>query len=45
MEARGGHQVPRTGVTDGCELSFGCWGLNPDPPEEEPVLLNTELFL
>lgn len=25
--------------------SFGHWGLNPDSLDEEPVLLNTELFL
>ena len=30
-------------VTDRCELSCGCWELNPGPLEEQPVLLTTEL--
>ena len=29
-------------VIDGCELPCGCWELNPDPPEEQQVLLTTE---
>ena len=29
-------------VTDGCELSHGCWKLNPGPLQEKPVLLTTE---
>ena len=27
-----GSQVPRTGVTDGCEPPYGYWELNPGPP-------------
>ena len=30
------------GVTDSCELPCGCWELNPDPLEEQPVLLTSE---
>jgi hypothetical protein len=29
-------------VTDSCELPCGCWELNPDPLEEQPVFLSTE---
>ena len=29
----------RTEVTDGCDPPCGCWVLNPDPLEEQPVLL------
>ena len=25
IEVRRGHQIVGTGVTDSCELSFGCW--------------------
>ena len=35
----------RTEVTDGCDPPCGCWELNPDPLEEQPVLLTAELFL
>ena len=28
-----------------CELPYWCWGLNPGPLEEQPVLLTTELSL
>ena len=31
-----------TGVTDSCELPCGCWGLNPGPLEEQPVVLTAE---
>ena len=34
----------RSGVTDSCELSCGCWELNPGPLEEQPVLLTSHLF-
>ena len=30
------------GVTDSCELPYGCWELNPGPLEEQPVLLTNE---
>ena len=33
-EARRGCQIPGTGVTDGCELSCGCWEFNLGPLEE-----------
>ena len=28
--------------TDSCELPYGCWDLNPDPLEEQSVLLTTK---
>jgi hypothetical protein len=31
---------PEMGVTDGCEPPEGCW--EPNPAEEQPVLLSTE---
>ena len=31
-----------TGVTNSCELTCGCWQLNLDPLEEQPVFLTTE---
>lgn len=34
--------VPGTRVVNTCELPCGFWELNPDPPEEQPVLLTTE---
>jgi hypothetical protein len=36
---------PGTGVTDNCELLCRCWELNPDPQEEQPVLLIIESSL
>jgi hypothetical protein len=33
---------PGTGFTVSCELPCGCCELNPDPLEEQPVLLTTE---
>lgn len=36
----GGVSSPDTGVTDGCELLFGYWELNPDPLEEQPMAPN-----
>jgi hypothetical protein len=29
-------------LTDGCELPCECWEANPDPLEEQPVLLTTK---
>lgn len=37
-EARGGHWIPWTGITDHSEP----WGLNPDSLQEQLVLLITE---
>jgi hypothetical protein len=34
-----------TGVIDGCELSCGCWELNPGPLKEQSVFLTAELSL
>ena len=31
-----------TGVTDSGELPYGCWELNQDSPEEQPVFLTAE---
>lgn len=36
---------PGTGVTDSCKLPHGWWELNPDPLQEQPVLLAPEPFL
>ena len=36
---------PGTGVMDGCKPPCGCWELNLDPLEEQPVLLTTEISL
>ena len=40
-----GIRSPGTGVTDSCELPYGCWELNPGPLEEQSVLLTAEPFL
>ena len=40
-----GVRTPGTGVTDSCELSCGCWELNPGPLEEQLVLLTAERTL
>ena len=37
-----GDRCPGTGITDSCGLPCGCWELNLDPLEEQPVLLTTE---
>ena len=37
-----GVQLPRTGVTDGCELLCGCWETNPGPLQEQPLFLTAE---
>jgi hypothetical protein len=37
-----GVRFPSTGVTDSCESPCGCWELNPDPLEEQPLLLTAE---
>lgn len=44
-EARKGCWSPVSGVTDGCELLYGCWELNPGLLEEQPVPITTETFL
>ena len=41
-EASEGHQIPGTGVIDGCETPCGCWELNLGPLQEQPVLLTAE---
>lgn len=38
-EARGRIGSPGTEITEGCELLCGCWELNPDSLEEQPVTL------
>lgn len=35
----------RTAVTDGCQPLCGCWDLNSDPLEEQPMFLPAEPFL
>ena len=36
---------PETGVTDSCELTCGCWELNPWPSERAASALTTESSL
>lgn len=36
---------PRTKVTEGCELTCGCWALNLGPLDKEPLLLITKQSL
>lgn len=38
-------RILRTGVTDGCELPYRCWGLNLVPLQEQPVLLTLDSSL
>lgn len=40
-----GVQLPRIGVTDGCELLGGCWETNPGPLKEQPLFLTAESSL
>lgn len=40
-----GADSPGTGVTDGWELPCGCWDMNPDPLQEQPVLVTAETSL
>lgn len=35
----------RTGITDGCDLSHGCWEIDLDPLQEQHVYLTTNLSL
>jgi hypothetical protein len=37
-----GVRSPGTGLTGSYELPCGCWELNPDPLEHQPVLLTAE---
>jgi hypothetical protein len=37
-----GVRSPGTGVKDACETPHGCWESNPDPLQEQQVLLVTE---
>lgn len=37
--------LPRTGITDSCELTGGYWELNPSPLELQPVLFSLLLLL
>jgi hypothetical protein len=41
-KSKGGVTSPETEVADSCELPFGCQESNPDPLEEQTVLLTTE---
>lgn len=41
LVSREGIGLPETGVTDSCELSYRCWGLNLSSLEEQPVLFTT----
>jgi hypothetical protein len=35
---------PDTGIMDGCEPPYRCWGSNPCLLQEQPVLLTAEPF-
>ena len=35
-------QSPGTGVMNGCEPPCGCWELDPDPLEEQTMLLSID---
>lgn len=35
-----GIRAPGTGGLDSCEMACGCWESNPNPLEEQPVLLS-----
>jgi len=35
-------RFPGAGITDSCKLPCGCWDLNSNPLEEQPVVLTTE---
>lgn len=37
--------LPRTGITDSCELTGGYWELNPSPLQEQSVFLTSETSL
>ena len=37
-----GVRSPGTGDTDSCELTCGCWELNPGPLKEQPVPITAE---
>lgn len=39
-EARRGHHVPGTGITNGCEQPSGYWEWNPGPVQEQQNALN-----
>lgn len=39
---RRGLWIPGTRDGDGCELTWGCWGLNPGPLEKQLILLTTQ---
>jgi len=41
----GGTGSADTGVTDGCELPYGCWEMDPVPLQEQQMVLNDELSL
>ena len=33
---------PGTAVSNGCYMTYGCWELNPDPLQEQSMLLTPE---
>lgn len=45
LEDGKGCQIPGTGISDAFKLQCGCWKCSLGPPEEKPVILNTELSL
>ena len=44
MRPEEGDRFPRTGVTDSVSPPCRCWGLDPGPLEEQPVLLTADFF-
>jgi hypothetical protein len=46
LRIKRGGWIPRSGITDGCEPQYRCWGSYLDLLEEQlVVLLTMELFL
>lgn len=41
-EIKRGSRVPKVAVTGSCELSGGCWELNPCPLQERQVSMTTD---
>lgn len=42
LEAKGGIELPVTGVIDGCKQPGICWESNQGPVQKQPVLLTSK---
>jgi hypothetical protein len=40
-----GVRSPKAGVTNGCDLPYGCWQSNLSPLGEQSIILHTEASL